>query len=195
MKYPFYNTRNLLLIRITIFLVAFFYIAFTFTSCVKDESFEKDPYSLEKRRHRFLRCKINGKEWYHDGFGFYGDRSFMNYYNIPQSGIKGGFVIDMEFQPDNLKHQVLYIGVPYNLKEGNNHLSYMYNVHFSEYAPNHKTYYIDSAYYNNILYIMDIDSVNYIITGQFEFRAITEDMQDTVLITDGEFDWKPYWDL
>jgi len=199
------NNRLISIQKVTAILFAILYISITILSCSKEEIYKKDPYSKDKRLHKFFRCKVNGEEWTWNPANLWNSQFIEYYTDTYQPGdtlTDGRFVLDMANYPDKSKFESIYILVPNELKEGENiivnrdyddwHGKYFYVSAFDVYKPYSKYYYLDSNYYNS-LYIMDIDSINYIITGQFEFRAITGDAQDTVLVTDGEFDWKVLW--
>jgi len=196
------NKKFISIQKLTAILFAILYISITILSCSKEEIYKKDPYSNDKRRHKFFRCKVNGEEWTWNPANLWNSQAIAYYTDTYQPGdtlTDGRFDIRMANYPDKSKYESIHIFVINNLKEGENNLNNIYASHnyyhyrvFSEYKPHSKYYYLDSNYYNS-LYIMDIDSINYIITGQFEFRAVTGDAQDTVLVTDGEFDWKVLW--
>lgn len=166
-----------------------FLLGLLFSACGLFEP--EDPYKRAKEIHRFFRCKVNGKEWYNKSSDwFYGDLSAIEYYVAPDSVENSGrFIMSMEYYPDDNTLESLSISILRDLKEGENITPfYQYGV----YKPYTKLYKTDESY-NNYVFIDEIDSTNRIIAGKFEFRAITEDGRDTVLITDGEFDWKPNW--
>ncbi|MEZ4906554.1 MAG: hypothetical protein R2771_02670 [Saprospiraceae bacterium] len=167
-----------------IVLISFFLLGILFSGC------EKDPYADAKENHRFFRCKVNGKEWHNEGYGFYGDDSAIQYFDRPYDTLhNGGFIVDMNYRPNENILESLNFAVSKNLIEGENLANY---YQFGIFSPSFKLYKTDESY-SNSLFIEEIDSMSRIITGTFEFRAITKDGQDTVLVTDGEFDWKPYW--
>lgn len=155
---------------------------------------KEDPYKKAKEKHRFFLCKVNGKEWYNAGYGFFGDDSEMEYYDFKYSNpdLRGSFVVDMDNEPNKEIHEHISFYID-ELKIGDNpivsNVSLVYSV-FQE-TP-WISYYLDTTFSNN-LYITDIDTTDKIIKGRFNFRAVTKDKIDTVYITDGEFDWKPYW--
>ncbi|MEZ4906558.1 MAG: hypothetical protein R2771_02690 [Saprospiraceae bacterium] len=181
-----------------IVLISFFLLGILFSGC------EKDPYADAKENHRFFRCKVNGKEWHNESYDwFYGDDSAMEYYLAPDSiESSGRFIIKMNYYPNENTLESLVVHIDRNLKVGENRISkYLKNEitndsfaksTFNIFKPEYKFYYPDETYKNQVN-IIDIDSTNRIIKGTFEFRAITEDGRDTVLVTDGEFDWKPNW--
>ena len=150
---------------------------------------EPDPYEYAKENHRFFRCKVNGLEWHNEGFGFYGDYSAIEYYDSPYDTLRdGNFTVHMWYYPNKNICETISFAV-LQLNEGENKAI---NFRFGIWKPESKIYKTDESY-NNYLIIEKIDSVNEIIKGNFEFRAITEDGKDTVLVNDGEFEWKVYW--
>jgi len=162
-----------------------------------------DSYKKAKENHKFFRCKINGKEWHReeDSDWFGGNNSGASFYEGPDSVAKSGrFSISVFYNPDKTIDEGIKIEVRSGLKEGVNLLhplhyqgsTYTTTTTYWTSTPIYEEFYLDSSYYNRI-YITDIDTSNLIITGQFEFKAISWDKIDTVMITDGEFDWKPAW--
>lgn len=186
---PIFDTGR----KTPIFLTAIILIIAIF-SCEK--KFDKEEFYKEaKEKHKFFRCKVNGEEWHTAGHGYFGNMSTMAYYTYSYDPkYSGTFEANIDNKPNDNKNENMYIYIENDLEEGDNEIKqvgtrYIYTNFIN--SP-WKIYYIDSTYNNN-LYITDIDSTNKIITGQFEFRAMTEDGQDTVLVTDGEFDWAVYW--
>jgi len=121
----------------------------------------------------------------------------MEFYEAPDSVEKSGrFIIRMHYEPNKDILEGIVIKIKRGLKEGENSITYRgFDSKFNAYwliDPIDNSFYLDTTY-NNELFITDIDTANHIITGTFEFKAVTWDKIDTVLVTDGEFDWKPYW--
>lgn len=171
--------------KITLFLIAII-LTTAILSCEKNK-LEKH-YEKDKELHTFFRCKVNGQEWHSDHHGY---RSTISYYTdtyAPQLDIAGGLEAKIQYTHDD-KDEYIYIYIRRDLEEGDNlidnRISYIYRKFKT-------VYYLDTNNYNN-LFITDIDSTNKVITGEFEFRAMTDDGLDTVYVTDGEFDWKVYW--
>jgi len=48
--------------------------------------------------------------------------------------------------------------------------------------------YFKDTTYNNRIEILELDSINHIISGTVEVRLINEDLPDTILFSDGRFD-------
>ena len=74
-----------------------------------------------------------------------------------------------------------------NVSLGENEISY--NGKFLDFIPGGCTYKIDTTK-SHILNLLEIDTVNEIVSGTFEFSMISEDFLDTINVTDGRFDTK-----
>jgi len=185
--------------KIVIFLLLPIYLIGILASCGDDYFPKEDPYKRAKEKHKFFRCKINGKEWHEEySSGWFGwGGSGMEFYEAPDSVEKSGkFNIRMDYEPNKDILEGIVIEIKRGLKEGENSIKYW------EGDSKFRVYWliepIDNIFffyttYNNELFITDIDTANHIITGTFEFKAVRWDKIDTVLVTDGEFDWKPNW--
>ncbi|MEZ4906552.1 MAG: hypothetical protein R2771_02660 [Saprospiraceae bacterium] len=170
-------------------ITALFFVSVLLNSC------EKDPYAEDKENHTFFRCKVNGKEWHNEGYGFYGDLSTISYnsYTFHNIESRGAFAASITYRPNESIHEHLSISKFSNLKIENNSIENTTSPIFFDYTnDNFDEYYLDTLYHSN-LYIIDIDSIIELIKGEFEFRGITKDGLKTINITDGEFDWKVYW--
>lgn len=160
--------------------------------------FEKpDPYKWDKEHHRFFRCKINGKEWSTASYDwFYGDQSSIAYYSntYPVIERRGGMDILMDYVPSEKVFETLNLYIIKDCKLGINLITTKDNIPtFSILEPGpYIDYFLDKDY-NNFVEIDEMDSINSLIKGNFEFRAITENKKDTIMVTDGEFEWKVYW--
>ncbi len=160
--------------------------------------FEKpDPYKWDKEHHRFFRCKINGKEWSNAGYDwFYGDQSSIAYYSNTYSvkERRGGMNINMDYEPSEYVYEALHLYIIKDSKLGINLITTKNNIPTFSFLKPHPyiDYFLDKDY-NNFIEIIEMDSINSIIKGKFEFRAMTEDKTDTIMVTDGEFDWHVNW--
>ncbi len=178
------------------FLTALFLISLLTPSCGLFEP--EDPYKQDKEIHRFFRCKVNGKEWtIHSNDWFYGDRSTISYYSNTYSVVerRGGLDISMNNDKNENDQETIYIYIKDDLKLGENKIMKRSSTFFpfGKWKNNTVTGYFLDETYNNNLYITEMDSINSIIKGEFEFKGITKDGKDTVLVNDGEFAWKVYW--
>ena len=160
--------------------------------------FEKpDPYKRDKEIHLFFRCKVNGKEWHNYSYNwFFGDLSTIAYYSNTYSAVSFRGRLEISMDNDNAQNdrEHIFLAVKNELKLGNNKITKVttdmcFHSHKNDVV---KEFYLDSTYNNN-LYITEMDSTNSIIKGEFEFKGITKDGKDTVLVNDGEFDWHVYW--
>ncbi len=177
------------------FLVALFLISLLSHSCGLFEP--EDPYKRDKEIHQFFRCKVNGKEWHNYSYNwFFGDLSTIAYYSNTYSVVKrrGGLDIRMDNDKAQNDREHMFLAIKNELKLGNNKIvkvttDMCFHTNKNDVV---KEFYLDSTYNNN-LYITEMDSTNSIIKGEFEFKGITKDGKDTVLVNDGEFDWQVYW--
>lgn len=177
MKIKIIKTKTLLLFAI--------FSIITIPACEK-----YDPYKQDKEQHYFFRCKVDGKEWYHVKYIDFvtGDLS-----NIFFDSDKGGIGISMWYWPEkNIKENIV-VFINEGLHLGENKLKsdkenkVKYYIHQ---ATPFGTYELDTTYHNNVLNIIDIDSSKHVIVGTFEFRVKDTDSDKTILINDGEFDFR-----
>ena len=56
------------------------------------------------------------------------------------------------------------------------------------YIENQNCFYFTSSNYTGSLMITKIDNINFIISGKFEFKSISENCADIINITNGRFD-------
>jgi len=146
---------------------------------------EEDPesYEVRKREHRLFRFKIDGKEWTYTGKEYWG---FFHHIRSAYYEEDSSLYIQAYYFPDKNTRQYINLYSKSGLKIGKNEIS---NRHteirgFRCYGcgmepPFFETYYIE---------ILDIDTINHIIVGTFEFNL--KDGRDTATISDGEFDLK-----
>lgn len=164
----------------TIFLIVVLLIT-SILSCI-DDTPEDDPYAFRKKIHRHLRCKVNGKEWTYTNETFLAPPNLTGAY----SEKNGNFSIEVRHK-NEYKSESMQIFVGRDLIEGDNIIETSYP--FRHYRPRpSKVFLLDTTYYNR-LFIKEINTSGHYITGIFEYRAITEDKIDTILINDGEFDF------
>jgi len=158
---------------------------------------EQTPYELAKENHKLFRCKVNGEEWaimeldYNENVDVYAVRERA-----------GGLIVHAKNNPSDDMDEYIYMSINNILKEGHNKIWGGHTVAFIDFAKKPiKEYFIDNDY-DNFIDIKYIDStvVKMTTTGarvnivaDFEFRAITKDKIDTVLVNDGEFDMNVYW--
>ena len=145
----------------------------------------EDPYKDKKARHRFFRCKVDGKEWTNQIFPNFivGDNSGM-FFNQDIGKLK----IHMRNVPDKETKKIIGIKISEGLKLGDNKLVPNRLTNYTLFKP-YKRYVLDETYDNNILSVIDIDTIKHIIKATFEFRMIEEETGEKILIEDGEFDW------
>ncbi len=116
----------------------------------------------------------------------------MEFYDAPDSVENSGLlIIKMFYKPDKYTDEVINFYKTHT-QEGENIIDKIKGTVYYTLDPIFTKFDLDTNY-NNTLFITDIDTTNKIITGQFEFKAISWDKIDTILVTDGEFDWKPLW--
>ena len=56
------------------------------------------------------------------------------------------------------------------------------------YIENQNCFYFTSSNYTGSLMITKIDNINFVISGKFEFKSISDNCADVTNITDGRFD-------
>ena len=171
-----------LTVKVTTTLLFVVLLITSILSCI-DDTPEKDPYAFQKKIHRFFRCKVNGKEWTYTNEPYLAPPNLTGAY----SERNGDFSIEATHKYGN-KSRYMQIYVGKDLIEGDNSNKLNFFV-FIHYKPRpYKEFYIDTTFYNR-LFIKEINTSGHYITGTFEYRAITEDKIDTILINDGEFDF------
>ncbi len=174
------------------------YILLTFSlfySCSLFEWEKPDPYANDKKFHRFLRCKVNGEEWsdiYCFDCGW--STAQWEYFGNPNHEAYGELYVRARYRPEKEIYESLYIKID-NMVKGENVISN--NNHTSPILADYSgetniRYFLDTTR-SYSFFISDIDSTNHIIKGTFHFTALTKDKSKAVIVTDGEFDWKPYW--
>ncbi len=169
-----------------------------FYSCSLFEWEKPDPYEYEKNRHRFLRCKVNGEEWsdqYYFGYGgLY--HAQWEYFGNPSHKRYGELYATADYRPEKDIFESLFIQID-NMNKGDNIISM--NNHnsaiFLDLTPDPGLFYYLDTTRSYSFYVSEIDTVNHILKGTFHFTALTKDKSKAVIVTDGEFDWKPYWYL
>ena len=141
--------------------------------------------SLEEQ-HRLVRCKVNGEDWRPRGDGtgglaIQGNTPFdLLYYNDTKS-------FELSAGNHELSQGMRVFGR--NTIVGVNEIYYNGNfTYFSDGSNSQDCIKYDSLNNsNNTFTILTLDSVNFIMTGEFEFQAIN-DCEDTVSVTEGYFD-------
>lgn len=153
-----------------IFLIGFLLAA----SCNPDDNQVTEP-------HTTFRCKINGKDWEPAG----GGAQTINPYEILYYDDNNSLDI-VAFRSLSTVRQIIKIncfikniGVRNELRSSDEVFEDILNT-------NCRIYDLDTTKTNYIL-VSEIDTINYIIVGEFEFSAINN-CNETVNITEGYFD-------
>jgi Family of unknown function (DUF6252) len=167
-------------------------ILVTLFSCTKQVS--ELPPATQTGANTFG-CKVDGKFWVPAGFGivptaptlearFAGNGLFINARNFSSSPTETEFEIFLYDVPDNGNY-VLNTTAAY--PTGLNS-SYAYYVH-RRFSPDNE--WITSSPYIGTVNITKIDRANKIVSGTFEFQAVSlYDPAQTISITEGRFDVK-----
>lgn len=131
-----------------------------------------------------FRCKVNGVEWTpHCISDFFGCSAVDCQYYVGSRTIE---LVAIRENHDNSIDQGIKL-VKYNAKIGLNEITYKSSVFSDLNNPSGcSSYIIDTSFYRSIS-IIEVDSLDYIISGTFEFTAVNS-CSDTVKITDGYFD-------
>ena len=182
--------------NITTILIAIFSILI-FGTCTKID-YDALKYKDRKENHRLFRCKYNGEEWTTRV-----EYSLLGMYNPPQlestfyKGYKGKDFLEIKarhYNENNNDYQIINIYYSDILKPGINKLT-NYDDEFIYERGIGKHFFLDPQF-DNFLDISDIDTINHIIKGTFQFKADDKEKRHSAEITDGEFDikirfWRP----
>ena len=169
-------------------LLAFFALSLLF-SCKRE-----DPLPAATRKGaNIFGCKVNGKVWIPDGGGGFGGIK----------PIEGGYYEDVDgnranvyiytYRSDKTKIDIYLRNVT---KVGVYQLNQSTGIRFTELRPlNYGAYFPDpgqafvtNPQYTGTVTVTRADTVNYIVSGTFEFTVYDPDSKQTVHITDGRFD-------
>ncbi len=180
--------------RINIYILTIFILVLGFLACTK----EKSPYDLAKEHHKLFRCDVNGNEWAIMELDYNED---VNVHAVKERA--GGLILHAKNHPDESQNDHIYLCINNIIHEGYNKISGGYKRAYIDFLKEPiKDYFIDNDY-DNFIDIKYIDSTDVInkqsvirvnIVADFEFRAITKDNIDTILVTNGEFDLDVYWE-
>ena len=169
--------KNLLLLLIT---------TLTLGSCDKDDNKPQNPISQLPPETQVgantFGCLINGEP-------------FVVSNTSKQTAIyqDGGLLIGGQKNINNNLTQVSMFISEANIGEiiGENN-SYVLNSNSvpkgEYYIENQNCFYFTSSNYTGSLMITKIDNINFIISGKFEFKSISENCADIINITNGRFD-------
>jgi len=149
------------------------------SSCKKEPTFHQD----------IVRCKVNGVEWEASddrkseliGMGT-GSTDLQYYKDTRFFEVRAGIILE-----DNTTDQAISFYVP-NLVVGENVIPYRNDVFYDELNQSGCRFYnIDTLSNIRQLNIIELDTINLSMKGEFEYAAIN-DCFDTVKITEGYFD-------
>lgn len=150
------------------------FFCFLFSACIKED------ICMNSGNHDYLCCKIDGKDWTIGGgwvfpydLNYYSDTKWLSLLARNTSNdeiMLGAFQITTNIEKLQTKSP---LGLLLLQKSSNTtRCKYYENIDISD---------------DNFIKVLEIDSINYIIKGEFEFSAINE-CQDTIRVTDGYFD-------
>ena len=146
-------------------------------------SCQKEDMPADGHKNIF-RCKVNGVEWTpHCVSGFFACSAVDCQYYKGSGTIE---LVAIRENHDNSINQGIKL-VKYNAKIGFNEITYRSSVHSDLNNSSGCFLYIIDTSFNRSISIIEVDSLDYNISGTFEFTAINK-CQDTVHITDGYFD-------
>mgnify|MGYP003583432381 CR=1 FL=1 len=169
--------RKLLLILIT---------TFTLCSCDKDNDKPTNPVSqlppATQTGENTFGCLINGEPFV-----------VSNTSNQTAIYQDGGLLIGGQKNINNNLTQVSMFISEANIgaiiAENNIYVLNSNSVPKGEYyIENQNCFYFTSSNYTGSLMITKIDNINFIISGKFEFKSISENCADIINITNGRFD-------
>ena len=169
--------RKLLLILIT---------TFTLCSCDKDNDKPTNPVSqlppATQTGENTFGCLINGEPFV-----------VSNTSNQTAIYQDGGLLIGGQKNINNNLTQVSMFISEANIgaiiAENNSYVLNSNSVPKGEYyIENQNCFYFTSSNYTGSLMITKIDNINFIISGKFEFKSISENCADIINITNGRFD-------
>jgi hypothetical protein len=169
--------RKLLLILIT---------TFTLCSCDKDNDKPTNPVSqlppATQTGENTFGCLINGEPFV-----------VSNTSNQTAIYQDGGLLIGGQKNINNNLTQVSMFISEANIgaiiAENNSYVLNSNSVPKGEYyIENQNCFYFTSSNYTGSLMITKIDNINFVISGKFEFKSISDNCADVTNITDGRFD-------
>ncbi len=134
-------------------------------------------------------CKINENNWtpfgVRWGFSFLEGPLKAKYFGHPTYYLLLNASRYIENKCDTIDQQ-FYIDL-HNIKLGENKIDFRENV-FSQWINNyHYTYSLDTTV-SHVVKISKLDTINFIISGTFEFTLVGKTENDTLKITSGRFD-------
>jgi len=166
-------------------------LIFCVASCKKENS-SPLPAATQVGAHTFG-CKINGKTWVPDGVGGFAQIKAISggYYEDADGNLTNVYI--STYHSDRTKIDIYIKNVT---KAGVYPLDQVTNIRFAELRPlNYGAYFPDTgkAFVTNPTYtgtvtITRADTVNFIVSGTFEFTVYDPDSKQTIRITDGRFD-------
>ena len=159
--------KNILTLTFLIFLAA---------SC------NKEAMPNEDQKHKTFRCKVNGETWTPSSSDIFTVDPFdVNYYFKEDNHLDISASSSINNQAIEVTSEILETDVE-------NPIIY-YDRVFRDFnfGSNNCIYFELDTLQKNYVKILDVDTVNYFIIGEFEYTA-TNDCGDRVEITDGYFD-------
>jgi len=157
-------------------------------------SCKKENINPEPEHKDIFQCKVNGELWKPTGedgfFGFdkildvYFDNTFLNAISISAKRI----INDQD--GNNLEDQKMNIGIGLNNPEQDSIFLIGLGNIYSDFLHCGR-YYRDTTFISeNKLILQPIDTINKIIKGSFNFKAVNQDCQDTIYVSEGFFKLK-----
>ena len=153
------------------------------SSCQKDDPFSHEEYHLD-----IFRCKVNGVEWTPHCISdplFGCDAVDCQYY---WKDTKSFEISAVNRSDDSSIYQTMGFS-KYKSSLGDNLIPYQVRIYTDWNKPSGCRFHDLDTTAVRRLTILEVDTINYLIKGTFEFTAIDNygDCQDTVRITDGYF--------
>jgi len=148
-------------------------------------SCKKENINPEPEHEDIFKCKVNGELWEPAGgdgsWGF--NKKLFVYYE--QEFLNSIYISARKeiVATDTISQTILLYPNLIDPLVGKH--PFYYREHYVDRLKN-DSYYLDTLHYN-FFEITAIDSIEKIITGGFQFKAIAAEIKDTVLVTDGEF--------
>ncbi len=161
---------------LTILLIALLSLA---SSCQKEDMPPTDGHK------NIFHCKVNGVEWTPHCISdplFGCDAVDCQYY---WKDTKSFEIIAINRTNDNSTYQTMGFS-KYKSSFGDNPIPYQVRIYTDWNKPAGCRFFDLDTMASRRLFILEVDTVKYLIKGSFEFTAINE-CQDTVQITDGYF--------
>jgi hypothetical protein len=149
-----------------------------FFACNKDD--EPTPENWTEDDNIF-RCKVNGVDWEPEGggLGFSGGNLDVYYESFFNNAIQ----IRASKDNDNVSQFLsMFVGVDLAVNGKSEILTNNVFVDYNSCG----NYFRDTTVFNFIKFI-EIDSINNIAEGEFEFIGLNSDCPDTIKVTDGYF--------